>query len=119
MGESDEFLPVHYDVDATFRFLGNVVDANYIAALDYKTIIQKDPSQLERKRLKSKYDLSESYTLRSDTNSYRKDSSYFESIRPIPLTEHEQDLYKDFFLSRDTSYRYKKPKNKNLEFWGR
>lgn len=110
VGESDEFLPVHYDVDATFRFLGNVVDANYIAALDYKTIIQKDPSQLERKRLKSKYDLSESYTLRSDTNSYRKDSSYFESIRPIPLTEHEQDLYKDFFLSRDTSYRYKKPK---------
>ena len=34
------------------------------------------------------------------------------------MTVHEQDLYKDFFLSRDTSYRYKKPKNKNLEFWG-
>jgi hypothetical protein len=118
VGESDEFLPVHYDVDATFRFLGNVVDANYIAALDYKTIIQKDPSRMDRKRLKSKYDLSESYTLRSDTNANKKDSSYFESIRPIPLTVHEQDLYKDFFLSRDTSYRYKKPKNKNLEFWG-
>ena len=56
--------------------------------------------------------------MRSDTNTNRKDSSYFESIRPIPLTVHEQDLYKDFFLSRDTSYRYKKPQNKNLEFWG-
>ena len=52
---------------------------------------------MDRKRLKSKYDLSESYTLRSDTNANKKDSSYFESIRPIPLTVHEQDLYKDFF----------------------
>ena len=69
-----------------------MVDANYIAALDYKTIIQKDPSRMDRKRLKSKYDLSESYTLRSDTNANKKDSSYFESIRPIPLTVHEQDL---------------------------
>ena len=54
VGESDEFLPVHYDVDATFRFLGNVVDVYYIAALDYKTIIQTDPSPMDRKRLNSK-----------------------------------------------------------------
>lgn len=118
VGESDEFLPVHYDVDATFRFLGNVIDANYIAALDYKSIIQKDPSQLERKRLKSKYDLSESYTLRTDTNANKTDSAYFASLRPIPLSSHEQELYQDFFLRRDTLQRYKKPKNKNLEFWG-
>ena len=118
VGESDEFLPVHYDVDATFRFLGNVIDANYIAALDYKSIIQKDPSQWERKRLKSKYDLSESYTLRTDTNANKTDSAYFASLRPIPLSSHEQELYQDFFLRRDTLQRYKKPKNKNLEFWG-
>ena len=43
VGESDEFLPVHYDVDATFRFLGNVVDANYIAALDYKNHYSERP----------------------------------------------------------------------------
>lgn len=118
VGESDEFLPVHYDVDATFRFLGNVIDANYVAALDYKSIIQKDPSQLKRERLKSKYDLSESYTLRTDTNANKTDSAYFESLRPIPLSSHERELYQDFFLRRDTLYRYKKPKNKNLEFWG-
>lgn len=118
VGESDEFLPVHFNVNATFRFLGNVVDANYVAALDYKTILQKDPSRADRKRYKSKYDLSDSYTLRTDTNANRKDSAYFETLRPIPLTLHEQDLYKDFFLRRDTLLHIKKPKNKNLEFWG-
>ena len=119
VGESDEFLPVHYDVDATFRFLGNVIDANYIAALDYKSIIQKDPSQLERKRLKSKYDLSESYTLRTDTNANKTDSAYFASLRPIPLSSHEQELYQDFFLRRDTLQRYRKPKNKIWNFGDR
>lgn len=118
VGEPDEFLPVHYDVDATFRFLGNIVDANYVAVLDYKTILQRNPTWQERKRQKSKYDLSESYTLRCDTNAYRKDSSYFDSLRPIPLTEHENKLYRDYVLSRDTASRKKKRKNKNLEFWG-
>lgn len=116
VGESDEFLPVHYNVDATFRFLGNVVDANYVAVLDYKTIIQKQKSFPERKREKSKYDLSESYTLSTDTNAKRKDSTYFETLRPVPLSPHEKNLYMDFFLRRDTVY--KKPKNKTLEFWG-
>lgn len=117
VGEPDEFLPVHFNVDANFRFLGSVVDANYVAVLDYKTIIQKQKSFKERKREKSKYDLSESYTLRTDTNAGRKDIVYFDSLRPIPLTPHEENLYTDFFLRRDTLYK-KKPKNKNLEFWG-
>lgn len=116
VGEPDECLPVHFKVDATFRFLGNRVDANYVAALDYKSIIQKKKSQPGRKRKKSKYDLSDSYTLRTDTNAKRRDSTYFESLRPIPLTPHEKSLYSDFFMRRDTIY--KKPKNKTLEFWG-
>ena len=33
VGDSDEFLPLQYDVDATFRFLGNVVDGTYEAVL--------------------------------------------------------------------------------------
>ena len=118
VGETNEFLPVHYDVDATFRFLGNVVDAEYVAVLDYQSITQKDISKQERKKQKNKYDLSESYTLRTDTNANRTDSAYFESLRPIPLSSQERELYQDFFLHKDTLGRYKKPKNKNLEFWG-
>ena len=119
VGDSDEFLPLQYDVDATFRFLGNVVDGTYEAVLDYKNIIQKTSgSDIRRSVKKSKYDLSDSYTLRTDTNAYLRDTAYFKTLRPIPLTPHEETLYQDFFLRRDTLARKKKPVNKNLEFWG-
>ena len=55
VGDSDEFLPLQYDVDATFRFLGNVVDGTYEAVLDYKNIIQKTSgSDIRRSVKKSK-----------------------------------------------------------------
>ena len=77
VGDSDEFLPLQYDVDATFRFLGNVVDGTYEAVLDYKNIIQKTSgSDIRRSVKKSKYDLSDSYTLRTDTNAYLRDTAY-------------------------------------------
>lgn len=118
VGDSDEFLPLQYDVDATFRFLGNVIDGSYEAVLDYKNILQKSPSHIRKPTNKSKYDLSESYTLRTDTNSFLRDTASFNKLRPVPLTSHEKNLYQDFFLHRDTSVWKKKPKNKNLEFWG-
>ena len=71
VGDSDEFLPLQYDVDDYVRFLGNVVDGTYEAVLDYKNIIQKAPGSDIRKSVKkSKYDLSDSYTLRTDTNAF-------------------------------------------------
>ena len=118
VGEADEFLPVHYDIEATFKFLGNVIDGNYTAILDYKSIVQRNPAQLQRKDGKNLYDLSESYTLRTDTNASQRDTTYFNEIRPVPLSSHEETLYQDYFLRRDTLLFKKKPKNKNLEFWG-
>lgn len=118
VGEPNEFLPLQYDIDAGFHFLGNLADAKYVAVLNYKSITQREPEGIRPKSEKSKYDLSDSYTLSTDTNAYKKDSAYFESLRPIPLTAHEQDLYKDFFLRRDTLVQSGKPKNKSLEFWG-
>lgn len=118
VGDSDEFLPQQYDVDATFRFLGNVIDGSYEAVLNYKNILQKSPAKIRKPSVKNKYDLSESYTLRTDTNAFLRDTAYFNQLRPLPLNQHEKNLYQDFFLRRDTSVWKKKPKNKNLEFWG-
>lgn len=118
VGEPNEFLPIHYNIEATFRFLGNVVDGNYTAVLDYKDIVQKDPSVNLKKKEVTKYDLSESYTLRSDTNASQRDTTYFNEIRPLPLSPHEETLYYDYFQRHDTLLWKKKPKNKNLEFWG-
>lgn len=117
VGEADEFLPVHYDVEATFHFLGNVIDGNYVAMLNYKNIAQQDPSLRWREEENNKYDLSDSYTLRCDTNASQQDTAVFNSLRPLPLSVVEQEVYEDFFLRKDT-LRHKKPKNRNLEFWG-
>lgn len=118
VGEANEFLPMHYDVSATFHFLGNVVDGNYTAVLDYKDIVSRNPSIRKKKVGGDKYDLSESYTLRGDTNASLRDTVYFNKIRPIPLSPHEKKLYQDYFLGRDTLLRENKPKSKSLEFWG-
>ena len=89
VGSANEFLPVHFNIDATFRLLGNVIDGSYTAVLDYKEIVRKT-RLLCGTGQKSKYDLSESYTLLTDTNAYRRDTAHFNKLRPIPLTSHEK-----------------------------
>lgn len=119
VGEDDEFLPVHYNVEGTFRLLGNVVEGSYVAVLDYEGIRQKDTERLFEKKKKKDYDLTKSYTLSTDTNAYLRDTAYFKTVRPIPLTQHEETLYEDYFLQLDTAkVKKKKPVNKTLEFWG-
>lgn len=118
VGEADEFLPVHSHVEATFSFLGNVVDGEYTAVLDYKDIAQKEPEYRSAKKGKSKYDLSDYYVLRCDTNAYRRDTAYFNALRPFPLTSHEEMLYDEYFLRRDTLLQRKKKTGKKVEFWG-
>ncbi len=49
VGKKDEFLPVRYDVEALFKFLGNKVDGNYTASLDYKSIELKEKRKVRKK----------------------------------------------------------------------
>lgn len=118
VGASDEFLPLRYGIDASFRLLGNVIEGTYEAVLDYKDIIRKMPENVRKPFRKSRYDLSDCYTLSADTNAYRCDTACFNALRPIPLTSHERTLYENFFLHRDTLAGRRQPKNKALVFWG-
>lgn len=118
VGGADEFLPQRYEVDAVFRFLGNVMEGSYEAVLDYKDIVQTRPDYIRKALTKNKYDLSDSYTLRADTNAFRRDTAYFNTLRPVPLTPHEDTLYRNYFLHRDTLSRRKKVESKGQEFWG-
>lgn len=118
VGASDEFLPLRYGIDASFRLLGNVIEGTYEAVLDYKDIIRKMPENVRKPSRKSRYDLSDCYTLSADTNAYRCDTACFNALRPIPLTSHERTLYENFFLHRDTLAGRRQPKNKALVFWG-
>ncbi len=115
VGENDEFLPVRYEFNERFSFVGNVVDGSYTADLDYKSITL-DPKQERRRRRKHTHDLSDSYTLTTDTNAYRTDIAYFEQVRPINLTEDERKMYQDYAYRKDT-IRFNPPK-KSRVFWG-
>lgn len=114
VGESNEFLPVYYQFKMRFKFMNNVVDGSYLASLNYDSIALQE----KKKHLKGKnnYDLTESYTLECDTNAYRRDSAFFDSIRPIELTTVERKLYVDHALRRDTVT--VKPLSKRRVFWG-
>ena len=114
VGKKNEFLPVRYDVEALFKFLGNKVDGNYTASLDYKSIELKE--QKVRKKEKKNYNLSESFSLQCDTNAYKTDASTFAIMRPIPLDDSEKKLYHDYTLRRDTAV-IQKP-SKSQTFWG-
>lgn len=110
VGDLDEFLPVQSNVDGTFRFLGNVIEGSYVAVLDYKSIQQRDPGRSIKDAVKSKYDLSESYSMSIDTNACYRDTACFNALRPIPLVPHEQELYRNYLANRDTSTVEKKSK---------
>ena len=116
VGKIDEFVPVHCRMMATFSFLGNVVDADYTAQLDYRDIALNASATSSTR--KDKYDLTDYYVLRCDTNAYHKDTTFFQSIRPTPLTSHEKQLYVDYFLRNDTLRKRPRWRNKRLQFWG-
>lgn len=118
VGEADEFLPVSCNVDGYFGLLGNKIDGDYTALLDYKEITPRFPLQDEQNEDKSRYDLTSSYILRCDTNAYVRDTATFNKLRPIPLSPHEKVLYADFFSLNDSVSKKRKSKNKHLQFWG-
>lgn len=122
VGDDDEFLPVRYDMDVRFKFIGNRMDANYTAALNYREVLLEEKQQMKfrrRKKIpgKSKYDLSESFNLRCDTNSYNVDMAHFDTLRAIELTENERKIYQEDALRKDTML-VAKPRTKSQVFWG-
>ena len=95
MGEEGdvEFLPVQFDLNLVFKFIGN----------------QK----------KHRHDLTESYKLTCDSEQLITDKEKFNELRPIPLSALEDSLYRSYALRQDTLLRVpKKKKNEHLEFWG-
>lgn len=118
VGADDEFLPRHFNVEASFRFLGNRMGGNYTAVLKYKEIKHHDPATCVHIPEKNRYDLSESYTLRTDTNTFKRDTVSFNALRPLPLTHHEESLYDDYFARNDTLSGKYTDKKRARVFWG-
>jgi len=114
VGEKNECLPICYNIDALFNFLGNKIEGNYTAAINYH-VIELEERKVRMKK-KKKYNLSESFTLKCDTNVCNTDTATFAVLRPIPLKADEKRLYREYALRRDTLI--KKTKTKSQSFWG-
>lgn len=118
VGDADEFLPLSCRVNGSFGLLGNKIEGEYEAVLNYVEIVPRRPLPAGYETGKSRYDLTSSYVLRCDTNAYLCDTALLNSLRPVPLTAQEQRLYDDYYSQVSTALQKKKHRNKRREFWG-
>ena len=119
VGKDDEFLPLSCNLEGRFGLLGNKVVGNYTAMLDYKDITSRSSAAAAPPRKgRSRYDLTESYVLRCDTNALVRDTATFNALRPLDLSEEERTLYREHYQRLDSVSQQKRPRKKSLEFWG-
>ena len=114
-----EFLPVQFDLNLVFKFLGNHLEMDYSAWLKYNEIRFYEGATRRKSQKKHHHDLTDSYSLTCDPAQLITDKEKFKELRPLPLTEAEDSLYKGYAMRHDTLLNVpKKKKNERLEFWG-
>ena len=121
MGEEGdvEFLPVQFDLNLVFKFLGNHLEMDMGAWLKYNEVKFYEGAVRRKSQKKHHHDLTESYKLTCDSEQLITDKEKFNELRPIPLSALEDSLYRSYALRQDTLLRVpKKKKNEHLEFWG-
>lgn len=120
MGEEgdEEFLAKSIDVDIFFNFVGNKIDGSFNAYYKYDDVRLAEKNK-KKARGKTVYDLTEYFSLTLDSTTTFSDSAYFAKIRPIPLEDREEKLYRDFALRRDTAKKLITIKTPDQLFFGR
>lgn len=126
MGEAEDtkYLPQLINLDIIFKFLRNNLEMNYTGWLKYDEVIFKKKEEMDLLLRKSrKYNLSNSYTLTCDTTQLVQDRDSFARIRPLPLTDWEDSLYRAFDERRwkergDTLPKVETKFKKNLVYMG-
>lgn len=112
------YLPVRYELNFLFSYVGNKMEGHYLTAQHYNKI-ESSYSAPTRKR-KHHHDLTDRYALTVDTAQYKLDSLLVASHRFFPLSLKEQELYKKHAIRLDSSKLDSiKPKSKSRVFWGR
>lgn len=120
VGNSDEFLPLDYHIDATLRFMWNKVVGTYDAVMKYDDIEIKKTKDIIPPQKKNKYDLTQLYTFQfKDTTKVEKKEDDFSEYRMLPLTKDEEVLYDEFEADKDTTMKVvDTKKKKSAAFWG-
>ena len=124
MGEEgdEEFLPVSFNLNLDFKFMGNHLEMDIGSHLKYKEVLLYQGGVRRKSNKKHSHDLSEFYNLSCDSTQLVTDKEKFAQLRPIPLSSDEDSLYHRFLLRRDTLQMRKESTNKERKksavFWG-
>lgn len=94
------YLPNSYEFDFRFNFIGNKLSGQYKAKQNYTNVevVYEPPMEIR----KSRYDLSNRYSLTVDTAKVLIDSTAVAEHRFIPLEPHEQNLYERWARRQDS-----------------
>jgi len=99
MGVDDKskYLPQLLNLDVVFKFMKNHFEMNYTGWLNYKDVaFHEEGDTLRVKQKNEDYNMSSSYTLTADTTRLIEDRAAFARIRPLPLSDEEEWLYREF-----------------------
>ena len=124
MGEAgeEEFLPVHFDLNLTFKFMGNHLEMTNCGQMKYTHVSLYNGGNRRKSQKKHFHDLTEFYTLTFDSTQVITDKAKFAQLRPYPLLADEDSLYRNFKLRQDTLLLNKQQetdsKTKSSVFWG-
>lgn len=101
MGDTPQtkYLPQMMTLNVVFKFLRNNVEMDYSGWLDYEEVKFRDKDAEPvtwRTKDQSHYNLTNSYTLICDTTRLMHDRDSFARIRPFPLSDREDSLYRAY-----------------------
>lgn len=106
-------LPETADLYIKYHVLGNAVENYYHSSFNYKSVVWSQEANAKRKH-RSSLDLSNYYTLSSDTVPIVLDTTYWQRKRDIPLTDEEEKLYENVTDKR--LIRHDSAKNDDLRY---
>lgn len=116
-GTPEEFLPIQCNIDGRYKLMGNDVQADYFATMNYHDI--KKSVLIDKKEvIKSKYDLSDFYTLSTNTAVVSHKHKDFASIRPVGLNDEEKSIYAKYYKLKYNDGLLLNNKSKTKAFWG-
>ncbi len=95
-------LPNTSNLTLWYKVLGNVVMASYHSSFNYTELEWREREKAKEKKGKREWkplDLSNYFTLLSDSIPFIRDENYWNAKRDIPLTEEELEVYKINYIT--------------------
>ena len=118
----EEFLPVHFDLNLVFKFMGNYLEMNNCGQMKYNKVSFYNGSQRRKSQKKHSHDLTEFYSLTIDSTQIITDKVKFAEMRPYPLLPEEDSLYRNYDILREKNQakeqQVDEKKKKASVFWG-